>query len=77
LTAASIAARNKISNRHSGEQNQDSDENFGQKTQQPRESAREMVSGESHYFLGRRYRLRVVCSNDPYFPLIRKRGTGG
>lgn len=28
--------------------------------QQPRESRREMVSGESHYFLGRRYRLQVV-----------------
>jgi len=27
---------------------------------QPRQTAREMVSGESHYFLGRRYRLRVV-----------------
>ncbi|MBE2254341.1 MAG: M48 family metallopeptidase [Myxococcus sp.] len=27
---------------------------------QARQSRREMVSGESHYFLGRRYRLRVV-----------------
>jgi predicted metal-dependent hydrolase len=27
--------------------------------QQPRQSAREMVSGESHYFCGQRYRLRV------------------
>ncbi len=27
---------------------------------QPRQSVREMISGESHYFLGRRYRLRVV-----------------
>lgn len=27
---------------------------------QPRESRREIVSGESHYYLGRRYRLRVV-----------------
>jgi predicted metal-dependent hydrolase len=27
---------------------------------QPRQSEREMVSGESHYFLGGRYRLRVV-----------------
>lgn len=27
---------------------------------QPRQSPREMVSGESHYFMGRRYRLEVV-----------------
>lgn len=27
--------------------------------EQPRQSKREMVSGESHYFLGQRYRLRV------------------
>lgn len=32
---------------------------------QPRQSEREMVSGESHYYLGRRYRLRVVESNEP------------
>src|SRR2546422_4848348 len=31
---------------------------------QSRQSEREMVSGESHYFLGQRYRLRVV-SHDP------------
>ena len=27
---------------------------------QPRQSKREMVNGESHYFLGQRYRLRVI-----------------
>lgn len=32
---------------------------------QPRQSPREMVSGESHYFLGRRYRLRVVEGGVP------------
>ena len=31
---------------------------------QPRQSEREMVSGESHYFLGRRYRLRVIKQNE-------------
>jgi predicted metal-dependent hydrolase len=30
---------------------------------QPRQSEREMISGESHYFLGTRYRLRVVEHN--------------
>ncbi|WAG79135.1 M48 family metallopeptidase [Metapseudomonas furukawaii] len=30
---------------------------------QPRQSLRRMVSGESHYFLGQRYRLRVHESN--------------
>ena len=37
----------------------------GRFDRQPRESAREMVSGESHYFLGRRYRLHVVYSDGP------------
>ena len=32
---------------------------------QPRQSAREMVNGESHYFLGRRYRLHVVVAAGP------------
>lgn len=32
---------------------------------QPRQSQREMVSGESHYFLGQRYRLRVTEHNGP------------
>ena len=32
---------------------------------QPRQSEREMVSGESHYYLGRRYRLRVKEHDAP------------
>jgi predicted metal-dependent hydrolase len=32
---------------------------------QARQSQREMVNGESHYFLGRRYRLRVVENDGP------------
>lgn len=32
---------------------------------QPRQSAREMVSGETHYFSGQRYRLRVYASKQP------------
>jgi predicted metal-dependent hydrolase len=31
--------------------------------EQPRQSQREMIAGESHYFQGRRYRLRVVEEN--------------
>jgi predicted metal-dependent hydrolase len=31
---------------------------------QVRESAREMVTGESHYFLGHRYRLHVIAAED-------------
>ena len=33
--------------------------------EQPRQSKREMVNGESHYFLGRRYRLRVHEQDGP------------
>jgi predicted metal-dependent hydrolase len=32
---------------------------------QPRQSEREMVSGESHYFEGQRYRLRMYAANAP------------
>ena len=37
----------------------------GRFAQQPRQSEREMVTGESHYFLGRRYRLRVHQQDGP------------
>jgi predicted metal-dependent hydrolase len=40
--------------------------------QQPRESQREMVSGESHHYLGRRYRLQVVEADGP--PGVELRG---
>jgi predicted metal-dependent hydrolase len=33
--------------------------------EQPRQSQREMVNGESHYFLGKRYRLRVHEQDAP------------
>lgn len=33
--------------------------------QQERQSEREMVTGESHYFRGRRYRLKVIEHNGP------------
>ena len=42
---------------------------------QPRQTAREMVSGESHYYLGRRYRLRVVERDGPSRVVLRKRTT--
>lgn len=42
--------------------------------EQPRQSKREMVSGESHYFLGRRYRLRVHLEDAP--PRVAIRGLG-
>jgi predicted metal-dependent hydrolase len=32
---------------------------------QPRQSRREMVRGESHYFLGKRYRLRITETSGP------------
>jgi predicted metal-dependent hydrolase len=42
---------------------------------QPRQSEREMVSGESHYFLGRRYRLRFIQSHGPAKVVVRGPGT--
>lgn len=38
---------------------------------QPRQSRREMVTGESHYFRGRRYRLRVLEDSGPAQVLLR------
>lgn len=38
---------------------------------QPRQSRRDMVSGESHYFLGQRYRLRVVQRAGPAKVIVR------
>lgn len=40
--------------------------------EQPRQSQREMVNGESHYFLGRRYRLRLHEEDAP--PRVAIRG---
>ena len=42
---------------------------------QPRQSKREMVSGESHYLLGRRYRLNVIKHNRPSKVALRKKTT--
>ena len=53
--------------------------------EQPRQSRREMTNGESHYFLGRRYRLRVREQDGPGRVALRgpgsldlfvRRGTG-
>jgi predicted metal-dependent hydrolase len=40
---------------------------------QPRQSAREMVRGESHYFLGTRYRLRVIEQSGSSKVVLRNR----
>src|SRR5712692_9087376 len=40
---------------------------------QPRQSQREMVNGESHYFMGRRYRLRVIPQNGPAKVMVRNK----
>jgi predicted metal-dependent hydrolase len=42
---------------------------------QPRQTEREMVSGESHYYLGRRYRLRVVAGEGPAQVTLPNRST--
>jgi predicted metal-dependent hydrolase len=41
---------------------------------QPRESRREMVRGESHYFLGQRYRLKIVETKGRCDVLMRTNG---
>src|ERR1017187_8126120 len=40
---------------------------------QPLQSEREMVSGESHYFRGRRYRLRVIAHDGAAKVVLRNR----
>jgi len=42
---------------------------------QPRQSEREMVSGESHYLWGRRYRLRVTEQPGPPRIVLRNKST--
>src|ERR1700745_4211220 len=42
---------------------------------QPRQSAREMVRGESHYFLGTRYRLSVIQKDGASRVALRNRST--
>ena len=43
--------------------------------EQPRQSQREMVRGESHYFLGKRYRLRIVESSGPPYVSLRNKAS--
>ncbi len=43
--------------------------------EQPRQSQREMVTGESHYFQGRRYRLAVVEHDGPSAVRLRNSST--
>ena len=38
---------------------------------QPRQSQREMVRGESHYFLGKRFRLRIIENSGPAKVILR------
>jgi len=40
---------------------------------QERQSEREMVSGESHYFLGRRFRIRVIQHDGPTKVVLRNK----
>ncbi|SKC49485.1 M48 family metallopeptidase [Paraburkholderia hospita] len=42
---------------------------------QPRQSKREMVSGESHFFQGHRYRIRVVYQDGPATVVLRNMRT--
>src|SRR6266851_846133 len=42
---------------------------------QPRQSRRELVSGETHYFLGGRYRLKVIEHRGPGRVVLRSRAT--
>jgi predicted metal-dependent hydrolase len=42
---------------------------------QPRQSERDMVSGESHLFLGQRYRLHVVHDHGPAKVIVRNKST--
>jgi predicted metal-dependent hydrolase len=42
---------------------------------QPRQSQREMVSGESHYVLGRRHRLNIVYHDGPAKVVVRNKAT--